>query len=97
MTTNNTKQLQSAEKRKPPAAGKGRVKGTPNKVTGEVKQMVLDALAGLGGVDYLMQRGKENPAAFLTLVGKVIPLQVNGAGDNGEHLTNITIKLVGGS
>jgi hypothetical protein len=60
----------------------GRKKGTPNKVTGAVKDMVLEALAGVGGVKYLKQQAQDNPTAFLTLVGKVIPTQVSGDPDN---------------
>jgi hypothetical protein len=76
-------------------AGKGRPKGSPNKATAEVKQMILDALEGAGGVDYLMEQAKEKPAAFLTLVGKVLPLQVNGAGPDGEHLfSGIRVEFV---
>lgn len=58
----------------------GRKKGTPNKVPGAVKDMVLQALDSAGGVKYLQRQAVENPTAFLTLVGKVIPLQLN-AGD----------------
>lgn len=65
-------------KRKPPNAGKGRKPGVPNKVTGEVKAMVLQALSDAGGVQYLALQAKENPTAFLTLVGKVLPLQIGG-------------------
>lgn len=60
----------------------GRTKGTPNKVTGKVKDMVLNALSNKGGVKYLERQADENPVAFLTLVGKVIPLQVAGDPDN---------------
>lgn len=60
----------------------GRKKGTPNKITGAVKDMVLTALGNAGGVDYLEKQAKENPTAFLTLVGKVIPLQVAGDPEN---------------
>ena len=52
--------------------------GTPNKVTGEVKEMILQALAGAGGVEYLKARAKDTPGPFLALVGKVLPLQVQG-------------------
>lgn len=65
---------------RPPNAGKGRKKGVPNKVTAAVKDMVLQALGNAGGVQYLEQQAKDNPTAFLTLVGKVIPLQVSGEG-----------------
>jgi hypothetical protein len=73
----SSKILAPVAKRKPPAAGMGRKKGVPNKVTGEVKEMVLRALASVGGEKYLAQQARENPTAFLTLVGKVLPLQVN--------------------
>ena len=55
----------------------------PSKLTQEVKTMVLEALDGAGGVDYLMDRAKDprTASAFLTLVGKVIPLQVQGSDD----------------
>ena len=52
----------------------GRPKGSPNKLTTEVKTMILDALEGVGGVSYLMEQAREKPVAFLTLVGKVLPL-----------------------
>lgn len=83
-------------KKTPPNAGKGRVTGVPNKITRELKQMILDALDGAGGVKYLTTQAKKNPKAFLTLLGKVMPLQVTGAGEGGEHLVDqtITIKLV---
>jgi hypothetical protein len=67
---------------------RGRPKHTPNKVTGEVKSMVLQALANAGGVEYLEAQAKANPNAFLTLVGKVLPLQVSGEG-GGPILTRV--------
>lgn len=58
----------------------GRAKGTQNKVTREVKEMVLQALDLAGGVEYLARQANENPGPFLTLLGKVLPLQVTGEG-----------------
>lgn len=70
-----SKMLTPAAKRpKPPNAGKGRVKGVPNKVTGAVKDMVRDALEGAGGVAYLIAQAEANPTAFMSLVGKLVPL-----------------------
>jgi len=57
--------------------GKGRPKGARNKVTTAVKDMILQALDNKGGVDYLEKQADENPTAFLTLIGKVIPLDLN--------------------
>lgn len=81
--------------RKRPKTG-GRTAGTPNKTTGLLKDMILSALSQAhegGAVEYLKTQATANPAAFLTLVGKVLPLQVNGPGENGEHVT--LIKLIG--
>lgn len=79
-------------KTRPPAAGKGRVKGVPNKVTREVKTMVLQALDKAGGVAYLERcaRDPKLAGAFLTLVGKVIPLQVTGPGGGPVQTVSMT-------
>jgi hypothetical protein len=62
----------------------GRQKGTPNKVTGELRELVLGALSELGGMDYLVRQGRENPNAYLTLLGKCLPKEITGA--NGVPL-----------
>lgn len=59
----------------------GRKKGSVNKFTGLLKDMILQALSDAGGVDYLKVQSKKNPTAFLTLVGRVLPLQVKQNGD----------------
>lgn len=59
-------------------AGPGRPKGVPNKQTTALKEMILAALDKAGGIDYLFTQSMDNPTAFLTLVGKVLPLQVAG-------------------
>lgn len=58
--------------------GGGSRKGKPNKFTADVKAMIIEALNKAGGVGYLVDRAKDNPAAFIALVGKVLPLQVSG-------------------
>ncbi len=62
--------------------GPGRKKGVPNKFTADVKAMVLEALTKAGGVEYLLKQSEANATAFLTLVGKVLPLTVAGDKDN---------------
>jgi hypothetical protein len=60
----------------------GRKKGTPNKWTGSLKDMILGALADVGGRDYLAEQAIKNPSIFVGLVGRVLPLQVKeGGGD----------------
>jgi len=72
---------------RPPAAGKGRPKGAKNKTPVELKAMILQALDKKGGVNYLMQQAEDNPTAFLTLVGKVLPMTVSGDEDNPLTIT----------
>jgi hypothetical protein len=69
-------------KRKPPAAGKGRKKGTPNKLTRDVKEAIMKAFELEGGVDYLRAVAKKDAKTFCALLGKVIPLQVAGDPNN---------------
>ena len=60
--------------------GPGRKKGVPNKINADLKEMILGALAGVGGQDYLHRQAELNPGAFLTLIGKVLPMQITGEG-----------------
>lgn len=64
----------------------GRPKGAKNKMPGQIKEMVITALGNVGGVSYLEEQARANPTAFMTLVGKVIPLQVNHADNEGGKL-----------
>lgn len=86
------KELTSTGKRKPPNAGKGRPKGSLNKVTSDVKAMVLTALNDAGGARYLLTQAKTNPNAFLALVGKVLPLTL--AGDPSAPLVGLTDEQI---
>jgi len=45
--------------------------------------MILAALDQAGGVAYLHDRAKDTPAAFLTLIGKVLPTQIAGTAPDG--------------
>jgi hypothetical protein len=86
--------VQPATGRKPPNAGKGRKKGVPNKLTADVKAMILAALDKAGGVEYLLAQSKANPNAFLTLVGKVLPLTLSGDPENPVGFTVIERRIV---
>ena len=54
----------------------GRVKGTPNKSTTVVKTAILAAFKQLGGVEYLVEVGKSDSKAFMTLLAKVLPAEI---------------------
>ena len=90
MTNDDSKLVAGAGKRKPPNAGKGRPKGVPNRVTMQLKDMILQALDGAGGAAYLQRQADENPSAFLTLVGKVLPMTVQHSNHEGGPLVIVT-------
>jgi hypothetical protein len=58
-------------------SGIGRPKGIPNKLTSDIKGMILAALDAVGGADYLKRQAEENPGPFMALVGKILPTQLN--------------------
>jgi len=60
-----------------PPVSKGRPKGSQNKATKALKDMILGALDDAGGQDYLRRQSIENPTAFMTLIGKVLPTTIN--------------------
>lgn len=67
----------------------GRQKGTPNHITANLKSMILAALDGVGGEKYLRRQADENPTAFMTLIGKLIPIDV----DVTKTQINVTVGL----
>jgi len=54
----------------------GRPKGSPNKVPANIRRMVLEALDKEGGVQYLQRQANENPTAFMGLLSKILPSQI---------------------
>lgn len=80
-------------KRKPTGAaakgaGPGRPKGSTNKVTKQLKDMILGALADAGGQAYLADRAKDprTASAFLTLLGKVLPSEMRVGDPDGKPI-----------
>ena len=70
----------------------GRVAGTPNKLSADLRAMILNALSTAGGEQYLARQANENPGAFMTLLGKILPTQVTG--DEGGPVTYTIITGV---
>lgn len=73
--------------------GPGRKKGVPNKQTTLLKDMILTALDGAGGAVYLQQQAIENPTAFMTLVGKVLPLQLTGQDGGAIQIATVEWRV----
>lgn len=75
----------------------GKPKGAVTKQTAELKDMILQALDGAGGVGYLIERAADprTASAFLTLVGKTLPMTVKGPGEGGAHVfQKIVVEVV---
>ncbi len=70
--TDDTKVVTIAGRR-PPNAGKGRKLGVPNKISGSMKEMILGALEQAGGQAWLAKQANENPVAFMGLLSKLLP------------------------
>lgn len=70
--------------------GAGRPKGSVDKGNAMIREMIVEALHGVGGVDYLIDCANDpkTKTAFLGLIGKVMPVQV--AGDPENPLKTIT-------
>ncbi len=70
----------------------GKPKGSVNKTTALLKDAILKAATDAGGGDmaaYLQQQATENPGPFLSLLGKVLPMQLTGDPDNP-----VTVKTI---
>ena len=81
-------------------AGPGRPKGSPNKTTALLKDAILKAAelagnetGGDGMVGYLKKQAAENPGPFMALLGKVLPMQVEGRGEDGRIVVEIVKGL----
>ena len=59
----------------------GSRKGVPNKITADVRVMILAALDHVGGEEYLVEQATANPRAFMSLLGRLIPTQVTAKDD----------------
>lgn len=77
-------------KRKPPAAGRGRKKGSKNKVSRDLKEMIWGALDQAGGQQYLLEQAEKKPEAFLSLVAKTMPKVQEHSGETTVRVVVVT-------
>ena len=77
-------------------SGPGRPKGSTNKATAQLKDMILQALDKAGGVEYLERKANDprTASAFLTLIGKVLPMQIAGDPENPVGISIIERVIV---
>lgn len=64
----------------------GRKRGTPNKLTADIKAAIETAFHQVGGPDYLIGVAGTDPAVFCGLLGKILPTQLQHSG--GVSLTD---------
>ena len=81
--------------------GRGRPKGSQNKVGAVAKEVIAQAAADLGGAERLVAWAKEAPenekAFWSTIYPKLIPVQISGDQDNPlKTVTEITLKPLEG-
>lgn len=74
----DSKQVESGNKRLPPNAGKGRKPGSVNKTTAAVKETLMAAFDGVGGLEALIEWGKANPTPFYQTWAKLLPTEIKG-------------------
>ena len=70
----------------------GRVAGTPNKFSADLRAMILGALDAAGGQQYLARQAEASAPAFMALLGRILPTQL--AGDGGGPVTYTIITGV---
>jgi hypothetical protein len=53
-----------------------RTKGAIGKLNKDMKEVIHLAFHRAGGIDYLVRQADENPKAFLSLLGRIVPNEV---------------------
>lgn len=72
--------------------GKGRPKGALNKSSKEVKDNLLEVFERIGGVEGMAKWAMRNKTEFYKLYSKLLPIQLQGNGENGEFHFTITAE-----
>ena len=72
--------------------GAGRPKGSPNKISQSLKEMILASLDDVGGRKYLARLAVENSSAYSSLIGKVLPTTLSTDESNGGIGVQLTFR-----
>lgn len=75
-----------------PRPGSGRPKGSLDKGNALIREMIVEALHGVGGVSYLQEKAESHPQAFMALIGKVMPVQVEGGDKPIQHSVKVIFE-----
>jgi hypothetical protein len=77
--------------------GKGRPKGSPNRVHASMKQAIAEAFEQLGGTQRMVQWAQEDPkhlTEFYKLAARLIPVETQVTGSNGGPIQTV-LEIVG--
>lgn len=78
--------------------GRGRPKGSKNKVAAEAKTVIAEAAEALGGMKRMVAWAKEAPenekAFWSTIYPKLLPMTVSGDPDNPLTVHSIERRIV---
>ncbi len=80
-------------KGQPRTPGSGRRPGSRNMTSVKLREIVFRALHEQegGAVEYLKRQAQEEPKAFLTLIGKLLPTQITGEEGGPVKITRIEL------
>ena len=90
----DTKIVGDTAKRKPPRAGMGRPKGSPNKITKTIREAIEAAFSEVGAERYLVEQATLNPQAFMALLSKLLPAQIQAEVSTGDASSALPDGLV---
>jgi hypothetical protein len=73
----------------------GRPVGSGNKDSQQIRVMLRQALEAKGGSAYFIQQADENPNAFMGLVAKLIPSEINHGGQEDNPINHsVEVSIV---
>jgi len=65
----------------------GRVKGTPNKLTAEIKKAMSESFEIVGKTDYFVKLANDHPKVYGALIAKYIPSKIEAEIEIKDGLT----------
>jgi hypothetical protein len=68
----------------------GRKKGTPNKITKDIKSCYMEVFDRMGGAEGLLKWAKQNPDVFYSQISKLLPKGIEMKSDQGLTINIIT-------
>lgn len=76
--------MESEHRKLPPNAGKGRPKGSPNKITKAAREAFEHAFDAIGGTDALAKWARTHRTEFYKLYARLIPVEQRIGGVEGN-------------